>query len=218
MTGTGIVVAMRWEARGLDRCSAAIRISGPGARRASDAARRLVDGGASALVSWGVAAGIDPSLRAGTLLLPDRVLAANGDRFRPDVGWHGRAVHAVSYLEPMIAPLAEAAFVLHDPASKAELRRRTSAVAADMESVAVLRVAAAAGLPALVIRAVLDPASLAVPEAWSRAVSVDGRLRAMRVLGALARPRSWGVGLQLAQCRHVAARTLRGAASILNDA
>ena len=72
-------------------------------------------------------------------------------------------------------------------AEKAALFQRTSAVAVDMESHRVARVAAEAGLPALAIRAIGDPAGRALPELAVRALGEDGRPRIGPVVAGLLR-------------------------------
>jgi adenosylhomocysteine nucleosidase len=71
----GIVVGMTAEARLLGRTGCAIAIGGGtpvGARRM---AQNLVKDGATALISFGLAGGLDPALVAGTLLVPCAVLS-----------------------------------------------------------------------------------------------------------------------------------------------
>jgi len=211
MTDAGVVVAMRWEAHGLEDLGGRLAIAGPGAARAEAAARRLVDDGAGALVSWGAAAGLDPALAPGTLLLPERVVAADGNCYALTGTWHTRVAERTVDLGPARGPLAETRSLLGDSLSKAALRARTDAVAADMESAAVARVAQASRLPVLVVRAVLDPAGAGVPEAWSGVVGPDGGLRPGAAMAAALHPALWGDALALARWRRRAARSLRAA-------
>ena len=41
-------------------------------------ARSLIEAGATALASWGMAGGLDPALSAGAILLPSEVLGPDG--------------------------------------------------------------------------------------------------------------------------------------------
>jgi adenosylhomocysteine nucleosidase len=59
--------------------------------------------------------------------------------------------------------------------------------AVDLESAAVARAAAAAGLPFSVLRAICDEAGRALPRAAVVALDAKGRIGAGRVLGALLR-------------------------------
>ena len=59
-----------------------------------------------------------------------------------------------------------------------------------MESAAILRRAAAQGIPALVVRAVSDTADETVPAALGRLVTPDGRVRAAQAVAALVTSRA----------------------------
>lgn len=216
MTGVGIVVAMRWEADGVKRLAAQYLLSGTGPGRAETAARQLAAGGATSLMSWGVAAGLDPNLRPGTLLVPEQVLAEDGTSHAVDGAWRSGVMQRLGALEPWPAALAETTSILEGADAKAALWNRTGAAAADMESAAVLRVAGEAGLPGLVIRAVLDPATASVPAAWAHAVDAVGRVRPGGLAAVLARPRRWRAGLELARYRRSARRSLWAAAAALS--
>src|SRR5262249_29258685 len=68
----------------------------------------------------------------------------------------------------------------------------------DMESAAILDWAGARGWPAVVVRAVADPADLGLPDDLASVVDEDGRLHPLRaVRAALARPRAIPAALAL---------------------
>lgn len=213
MMATGVVVAMRWEAESLASTAVRFDVAGTGPARARAAAHRLVQSGATALVSWGVAAGLDPRLAPGSVVLPATVLGADGIRYPVDVEWRARAASALAGLRPSADVLAETPCVLDCAAAKVALRQRTGAAAADMESAAVLQVAAQAALPGLVIRVVLDPAASGVARAWAETIGSTGRLQPTRLAATLARPRLWASGLELARFRNDARHSLRSAAA-----
>jgi len=213
MTTAGVVVAMEWEAEALGRAPMRFELAGTGPERARAAAERLLRSGVHGLVSWGAAAGLDPRLAPGTLLLPAMVLGADGRRHPVDRQWRDRVVRVLSDLHPVAEPLAETADLLDEVAAKGALRQRTGAAAADMESASVLRVAAQADLPGLVIRVVLDSAASRVPRPWAATVGSTGRLQPARLMVTLLRPTLWTSGIGLARCRGRARRTLRAAAA-----
>ncbi len=108
--------------------------------------------------------------------------------------------------------LAEADRVLAEPGDKRALAQSTGAVAADMESAAILRVADQAGLPCVVVRVVLDTLTDTVPGVWQGAVDRQGRVRPVGVIRALAQPHAWAAGVRLARARARANRALEAAA------
>lgn len=195
----GVVVAMATEAGCMAgrRCRAGerlwlrgqilVQVAGIGAQRARRAGEDLLADGAGALLSFGVAAGIAPGLASGTLLLPDEVIATDGRRLATDAVWRRRWSAPAAVLMPRHEPLAEASAVLTDSGAKRALAARTGAVAADMESAAVLSVAAAAGVPALVVRCVLDPLMRTLPSVALAAVRADGSTAPMALAMAIAR-------------------------------
>jgi adenosylhomocysteine nucleosidase len=135
-------------------------------------------------VSAGVCGGLDPRLAPGALVVPERVLAPDGEFVMVSAALRRLALDRV---ERAIAlrSLATSNEVLATSDAKAGLRARTGAGAVDMESAAILRRAAAAGIPALVVRAVSDTADEAVPAALRRLVTPDGRVRPAKAVAAL---------------------------------
>jgi adenosylhomocysteine nucleosidase len=194
-----------------------LMLSGMGGGRAAAAATLLLERGATALLSWGSAGGLDPGLPAGSLLLPAAVRAADGATLAIDPAWHQRLCDRLAgHAALSTGVLMEGRGVIRRPADKAVLRETSGAVAVDMESAAVARVASRAGVPFVAVRAVADPASLAVPGAALAAVDGWGRLRLLPLLAALVRqPGQWralrtlrtGFAASQATLAGVAART-----------
>jgi adenosylhomocysteine nucleosidase len=94
---------------------------------------------------------------------------------------------------------------------KRYLHDQTSAVAIDLESGAVARVAVAHGLPFAALRVVCDPADRALPPAALVALNSRGCIGIWRVVSSLAaRPGQLPVVLALAADAAVARRALVG--------
>ena len=93
-------------------------------------------------------------------------------RWTPD--WHQRVCAAFGG-KVETSGVAETHEVLTDSADKMRLAGKTHAVAADMESAAVARVARDKGVSCLVIRAVVDPVSMGIPASALAAVAATGR-------------------------------------------
>ena len=188
MKTVGIVAALGAEARTLGHAHGAeVRVSGIGPQAASRAARSLADGGATALVSWGVAGGLDPALRPGSILLPTAVIADDGARYPTATVWRERQFALLAPpLEVACGELLSRASALGDAAAKALAFRTTGAVAVDMESIAIASVAAERGLPLLVLRVIVDAAADELPRAVI-AASVGGELRLGRLAAGLLR-------------------------------
>jgi len=196
----GIVVAMTAEARSLVRESAAteglihlaegvlVKLSGVGPRRAGEAAKNLLEQGATALLSWGCAGALVPTLSPGSLVLPCSVIGADQFPYSPDPTWRERLLNRLKdRVDLHQGPLAESGTVLRSSADKRVLFERTGAIAVDMESGAVARVAQGAHAPFMVIRAIADSADMAIPRSSLEAVDEFGELKLLRLLKELIR-------------------------------
>lgn len=176
----GIVTALTSEAAALRRGGAgsygSIIRGGIGPERAAVAARTLVGDGAEALLAWGTAGALVPSLRPGTLLLPRRIHSADGAEHAAEPGWHAHMLETLASLGPELGSLHSSDHVIASTAEKLALSRASDACAVDMESAAVAQVADLHRLPFLAIRAILDPADFTLPRPALTALRSDGSL------------------------------------------
>ena len=171
----------------------AVEVCGVGPTGARRAALKLVDLGVDALASWGMAAGLDPGLAPGVVVIPDRVTGSQAHEYAPDILWRRRLLDRLGDAVTICDnPLADAPAILDTPDAKAAIFERTGAAAADMESAAVARVAAEHKLPVLVIRVVLDAAATTLPGSLGRVVDDTGRVRVPQlIIRAVLDPRDW---------------------------
>ena len=209
----GVVTGLLEEAAILTPVGARVRASGARPGAAEHLARTLADQGARALMSFGMAGGLAPALRPGTLLLPRHIVAPGGGAYPVDEVWRAALAARVGVHED--GAIAGSDIVVRDVAAKAALHRATGAVAVDMESHEVAAVAAERGLPFLAIRAVADPWNRAIPSSALVGVSPDGARRPAAVMAALA-VRPWQVVslLVLARDAGAATKTLRRVARL----
>jgi adenosylhomocysteine nucleosidase len=172
-----------WLASTAEDARPAVEVCGVGAAGARRAAQQLVDLGVDALASWGMAAGLDPGLAPGTVIIPTQVIGLRAHEYAPDILWRRRLLDRLGdAVTIVIAPLADAPVVLETCDAKAAIFERTGAAAADMESAAVARVAAEHGLPLLVIRVVLDAAAITLPGSLGRVIDDTGRVRVPQLM------------------------------------
>jgi nucleoside phosphorylase len=189
--------------------AAAVRVAISGARpdAAERAAERFVAEGARLIVSFGIAGALDPTLRAGDIVLASHV--ADGEASYPCVrlAGQGRAVWREG-------PVLGSDRLIGDPAEKARLARG-GALAVDMESHRVARAAAAGGIPVAVLRAVSDTSLQRLPAFVAGAVRPDGTPRLAPILAGLARnPRALG---DLVALHHGTRAALRALAASADD-
>jgi adenosylhomocysteine nucleosidase len=205
----GIVVGLAAEAH-LARRLGEVAIGGGGPAGAAAAAERLVERGATALLSFGLAGGLDPNLHPGDVIVPVAVLDAGRRYFTDEDLCRALGGTTVSLL------LAGDA-VVADAREKRLLSARTGASAIDLESGAVARVAERHRLPFAVLRAVCDPAQRSLPPAALAALNGRGAIRPLGVLGSIV-TRPWQIPalLRLALDAALARRALvRSARTLL---
>lgn len=165
-----------------------VLLSGMGANRARSAARTLLEKGATALVSWGFAGGLLPGVSAGSLILPERIIALDQSVYHVDPVWHERLCSRLeTYVELHRGTLAESTVVLADCAEKIALFKRTGAMAVDMESASIALVAKEAKVPLIVIRTIADVAEMAIPGSALNSIDEFGRVSPLRLLSCLVR-------------------------------
>ncbi len=189
-----------------------LAVSGMGKDLAAPAARRLVEAGATALLSFGFAGGLDPKLRAGQVLLPQEVITGDGARLTTHAEWRAQLRAAIADLAPSGGTLLSTSDPIGSVARKSELFHATGASAVDMESVAIAEVAAAHDLPFMAVRVIVDGAADALPGVVMRAAR-EGRINVVRLIARLAAAPGDVIGLlRLAQRYRVATRSLTAVA------
>lgn len=167
-----------------------LAIAGLGFERAGEAARWLVERGARALLSWGVAGGLSSDLVPGDLLLPERVTSEEGE-WVTHPGLRARVRRVLG------ACLREGGnlYCSRAPVASVQAKRALAAcgmLAVDMESAAVAGVAQRAGVPFVAVKAICDPASREIPPIALRLLDQDGSVRWSAMPGVLREgPRAW---------------------------
>ena len=177
-----VVVGLAREAR--IAAGPAVRpvIGGGAGAGLTSALERAVADGARAIISFGIAGGLDPSLAPGACIVGSAATVGVA-RWPTDAGWTKKLMTALPG-----AILADVAGVDHPVASVAHkrlLRAAGGAAAVDMESHRTARVAAAHGLPFAILRIVCDPANRALPPAALVGMRNDGTSDVGAVLRAL---------------------------------
>jgi hopanoid-associated phosphorylase len=180
---------------------------------------KVVEEAASAaecLVSFGIAGGLKPGLRAGDIVLSTEVIDEDrrwlsSDSLRP------RISDLVEELGAIEGPVLGAQLALATKRDKRQAWRSTGAVAVDMESVVVARAAAALGIPFVVLRAIADPAARELPPAALLPLDEDGNPALGSVLASvLRRPKQLPNLLTVAREARQALLALGGPARALN--
>jgi hopanoid-associated phosphorylase len=140
------------------------------------------------VISFGVAGGLDPTLKSGDVVVATEVVAgaarwlaglALSEELIGGTGLGRRRV-----VEGGIVGVEK---VIAAQSGKAALRSETGAVAVDMESHIAADYAAAAGLPFAALRVISDPAGRALPALAMAAIKPNGDIDLRKVLRGVAR-------------------------------
>ena len=185
MNRIGIVVGLADEARLLADTPGFVECCGPGPAGAGRAAKRALDSGAKALLSFGVAGALDPVLRTGQIVVATEIHRTGGPPLPCDVGWRNRCIDALG------VPPRGAIFGTDIPIGNIEQKRllfeSSGAIAVDMESHVVAAAAAAAKVPFLAVRAIADAADQPAPGHLARCFNARGEPRTIAIVASLIR-------------------------------
>lgn len=197
---TGIVVALPQELDTLttkkivkSQCAfltktLVLAYSGAGANNAQTAAQLLIAQGATRLISWGCAGALSTGLQSGDLVLANTLIDADGETIDINADWHR---HVKSFLSKLACEsgfllqcgdLLESKTLVSTSRDKQQLHHKTNAIALDMESVAIAKVAQAHALPFLAIRAIADPVTMDLPKAIGHALNPQGDVELGKLL------------------------------------
>jgi hopanoid-associated phosphorylase len=169
------------------------------------------------VISFGVAGGLDPSLKSGDVVVATEVLAG-------DTRWlaglplteaqiAGIALGRRRVVRGLLAGVEE---VVVGSFCKAALHSETGAAAVDMESHIAAAYAAEAGLPFAALRVISDPAHRALPALARKAIKPNGDIDLPKILGSVVRnPRTLRALVSTGLDFNRALRSLRGCRGFL---
>jgi adenosylhomocysteine nucleosidase len=140
------------------------------------------------VISFGIAGGLDPTLRSGDVVVATEVLSGD-TRWLAGLALNEELIASVALGSRRVVRggLAGVEQVVVAQAGKAALRSETGAAAVDMESHIAAAYAAEAGLPFAALRVISDPASRALPALARSAIKPNGEIDLRKVLRGLAR-------------------------------
>jgi adenosylhomocysteine nucleosidase len=198
------VVGMQREARLLrGRCD--VIVGGSDNSCLASKIEAAADRGASAILSFGICGALSPALAVGAVIVAAEVICES-EHWRADEEWSNALARACDAASGVVAG-SDAILLTED--AKAALHQQTGAIAADMESHIVARVASARGLPFAVLRGVSDDAHHALPPAAAFALNKEGRVDYSAVLlSLLDDPSQWRALIRTARDTNTAVKSL----------
>jgi hopanoid-associated phosphorylase len=169
------------------------------------------------VISFGVAGGLDPSLKSGDVVVATEVLAGD-TRWLAGAALNAQLIASVPpgrrrVVKGILAGVEE---VVLGRSCKAALHLETGAHAVDMESHIAADYAAAAGLPFAALRVISDPASRALPALARSAIKPNGEIDLRQILrGVVRNPRTLRALVSTGIDFNRALRSLRGCRGFL---
>lgn len=173
--------------------------------------------GCRAVVSVGIAGGLDPSLVPGDVIVATGIATADGRHVASPVLAQRLAARLTDHPKRvLLADLAGVDCAVLSPGDKRALRSATGALAVDMESHVAAAFAAQHGLPFAALRVVCDPAHRALPELIATALRPDGAVCFASVFRSLwQQPRQVAAMPRLARDAATGFRALRRCCDLL---
>jgi len=157
--------------------------SGAGADNARAASALLITQGATRLISWGCAAALSETLKPGDLVLADTLIDAEGAQIGTHPGWIELSQSLLSNsLKAHSGSLAESRSIVATGKDKKHLHAQTGAIALDMESIAIAKVAQLNNLPFLAIRTIADPVNMDLPKSINHSLNNEGDIVLAKLL------------------------------------
>ncbi len=185
---SGFVIAatgLKAEARIAERSGGVKAIIGGGREdRLTALLHQAVAGGATGVISFGIAGGLRPGLMPGTIVIGTSVIHSSGRIYQADARWSDRLFEALPKAES--GPVVGSSSIIANRDEKRALYLASGAFAADMESQVVAQIATEKGLPFAVLRVIADPATLSLPPAAINGLNPDGTPNIGGVLKSLA--------------------------------
>lgn len=171
-----------------------------------DALRNTRDDDCAGIISFGIAAALDPALRSGNIVVATAVLTDDGP-VPTDAAWSG--ILSRGCKNAVSGNLLGVRHPVADKIKKKQLFWETGAIALDMESATAARFAADRGIRLAVLRAIADTAGTDIPSAAMCGWRSDGTVDVAAVLvPLLRRPAEIPPILRLARQTFLARRAL----------
>ncbi len=192
-------------------------LSSIGYDAASQAAEKLLDLNINALISWGVAGALDPTLESGDLIIANSIIS--GDKNNPTTAkWQKEllAFFSGKVQKALNADIYSSSEVCATIEDKKILFGKTNTIAVDMESAAITDTAMKNNLDFVVIRSIADKNDMPIPEAVLKYTDSLGNPIILKFIGScLSKPGQIRELLILARCYKKAIKTLNNIAEAL---
>lgn len=187
MTRIGFITGIKKESEILRKCTNYphndIVCAGADSKRAYYQASKLVTNGCSLLISFGIAGGLDPALKAGDLVLASSLVDEKHNIFNLDQREQKKLItHLSTTFNISNNKIFGSTNIISSTKEKQRLFISHTATAVDMESLGVAQAANEKKCPFLIIRAIADTADQHLPTASLRSIDKNGNIKIGTIL------------------------------------
>ena len=153
-------------------------ISGIGFDAATSAAKELVKKNIDGLISWGMAGGIDQSLKTGDIVLADTIqndkeIFYTSNEWRNSISSH---LQTTPY-KVLNGKIVTTNKILDSSIKKRELSNQTKALAVDMESAAIAKISLEKKIKYVSARVIIDDAYSNIPSIFLENIDNFGKIK-----------------------------------------
>ena len=199
MTKTGIITALRSEMSCLTQSKPEpnvvtklneqllLVLSGMGLKNVNAAVDILLAMKVENLVSFGTAGALSDELKSGDIVIPANIVNAKGDRQNISSVWRENVIQNLHTCPATIhyGDIVTTDNVISNSADKHALRKKTGAIAVDMESALISDAATEHNLSVIVVRIIVDEADSSIPMKVLDITDAYGEIAIMGLLGAI---------------------------------
>jgi hopanoid-associated phosphorylase len=171
---------------------ALVACAGARPQKARWLARELIKKGATRLMSFGIAGGLEPGLPIGSLVVGSQVSSTDGT-WSCDDDWINKLSHTLP--EGHCGGVWGSEILIPTATEKSALYHKSHCLIVDMESHAAAQIAVEAKMPFVVLRAVCDTSDMDVPPIVMAAIKEDGSINYAKAIGHILRHPSQIAGL-----------------------
>ena len=193
---------------------------GIGAERAQKAANQLLEKNVTSLISWGTAGGLVDKLNEGDLILPGKIMSSSGQNYSANANWIKHIHNSLNENSITIHYdlLANPEKILGSIQQKSEFQKKTGAVAVDMESAAIAKVAMERNVPFIAIRSIVDKSNMFIPACVLQNINEFGQPDILRLtFSSVLSPQQIYPLYQLTRAMSKATNTLNKVASKIDN-
>lgn len=137
------------------------------------------------LISFGTAGALREGIKPGDIIIPEKIIDANGNTRSVSASWRDNVLQKMEDCPATIhrGDIVNSDSVISTAEDKQALHEKTAAIAVDMESGVIMAAATRHNLPTLILRVIVDDASMTIPDSVLRLTDAYGQVAIPALIG-----------------------------------